>query len=146
LSFSFESTENITRWEFLKLTLDTAWISLLGNYKTIYKDVNSNNKYAAYIAYATTAGIISGYKDGTFRPNAIITRGEVAKILVMTANIPLAKSSMTFGDVGQSDMGLSIQSAYDNCILQWRKLWIFEPNSSITLSETLKVLYNISLK
>jgi len=36
----------------------------------------------------------------------------------MTANIPLAKSSTAFTDVGQSDIGLSIQSAYDNCILQ----------------------------
>ena len=46
-----------------------------------YKDVEANAWYAEIIRQAAAAGYISGYPDGTMRPNAMITRQEVAVIL-----------------------------------------------------------------
>lgn len=49
-------------------------------------------------------GIISGYKDGTFRPNAKITRAEFAKIMIAAADIDIDRSnniSQTFEDVNK---------------------------------------------
>ena len=43
----------------------------------------------ALIGSASEAGIISGYPDGTFRPQANITRGEVAAMLVRALGTPL---------------------------------------------------------
>src|SRR5690606_19213467 len=48
---------------------------------TKFKDVTKNLKASGYIAAAEKAGYISGYEDGTFKPNAAITRGDMAIIL-----------------------------------------------------------------
>lgn len=48
---------------------------------TKFKDVSKNMKASGYIAAAQEEGIISGYGDGTFRPSAPITRGDMAIIL-----------------------------------------------------------------
>ena len=36
---------------------------------------------AAYVDYLYTSGVTTGYADGSFKPNANITRGQMAKIL-----------------------------------------------------------------
>lgn len=46
-----------------------------------FSDVNNNTKFASSIRKAYSSGIIEGYPDGTFRPNATITRAEMATIL-----------------------------------------------------------------
>ena len=47
---------------------------------TSFTDVEKNDHKDAILALAE-AGIISGYPDGTFRPNAIVTRSNVTKLL-----------------------------------------------------------------
>ena len=47
-----------------------------------FTDASSIPSYATYYIQTMVAqGVISGYTDGTFRPNANITRGQMAKIL-----------------------------------------------------------------
>lgn len=47
-----------------------------------FSDAGSIPSYASYYIRTMAAqGILSGYADGTFRPNANITRGQMAKIL-----------------------------------------------------------------
>ena len=46
-----------------------------------FEDVPKDHMYAKYIAACKQAGIISGYKDGTFKPNKLITRAEVTVII-----------------------------------------------------------------
>lgn len=48
---------------------------------TKFKDVTKKQKASGYIAAAEKAGYISGYTDGTFKPDAPITRGDMAMIL-----------------------------------------------------------------
>ncbi|MGM7634705.1 C40 family peptidase [Bacillus sp. Hm123] len=45
-----------------------------------FKDVLSSNRFAKDIAAMRESGIINGYPDGTYRPNAYITRTEMAVI------------------------------------------------------------------
>ena len=45
---------------------------------TVFKDVGVNNFASGFIQSAVDSGIISGYGDGTFRPDEIVTRGEMA--------------------------------------------------------------------
>lgn len=44
-------------------------------------------------------GILSGYPDGTFRPNGAITRAEFAKILVLSLNLSGSQVNVEFEDV-----------------------------------------------
>jgi hypothetical protein len=47
--------------------------------------------------------IISGYADGTFRPNNPVTRGQLAKIVANSAGMNEAISGQTFQDVPPSN-------------------------------------------
>lgn len=47
-----------------------------------YKDVPANGELAGYIAFCAKKGIISGYKDGTFRPGGTLTGYAFMKMLL----------------------------------------------------------------
>ena len=74
---SFKPNKGITRAEFAELikNIDKANIASVP-----FSDVNGHWAMQA-IAQAYANGRISGYNDGTFRPNALITRAEAARIL-----------------------------------------------------------------
>lgn len=46
-----------------------------------FRDVAQNAYYAAPVAWASANGIVTGYDDGTFRPETPITREQLASIL-----------------------------------------------------------------
>ncbi len=48
-------------------------------------------------------GVISGYGDGTFRPNANVTREEFVKMVVVAFNIPYEGKECAFLDVFEND-------------------------------------------
>ena len=74
---------NITRAEvatiFFRLLTDDArayyWSTDSG-----FSDVNPGDWYNTAVATMVQAGILNGYSDGTFKPNASITRAEFATI------------------------------------------------------------------
>lgn len=47
-----------------------------------FSDVPRNHRFYPHIMAAVRRGVISGYDDGTFRPDANMTRGQVIKVLV----------------------------------------------------------------
>ena len=47
-----------------------------------FSDVGSLDRYEYQIAVCVKAGVLSGYKDGSFRPDAVLTRAEAASALV----------------------------------------------------------------
>lgn len=53
----------------------------------LYSDVNPDFYYAPYINWATRYGIVNGMGDGTFSPDALITREQMATIVVRFASI-----------------------------------------------------------
>ena len=63
---------------------------------TSFKDVDDSQWFAASVGYMEKRGLISGYKDGTFKPHQSITRAEFARILAAYANLtPTAGTSFT---------------------------------------------------
>lgn len=48
---------------------------------TSFKDVGKGNFASGYIQEAAEKNIINGYKDGTFRPEQLVTRGEMALLI-----------------------------------------------------------------
>ncbi len=76
----FLPNREITRAQFV-----TAVIRAIGREtksgETDFSDVSKESVYAPYIAAASDAGIISGYEDGTFRPERALSREEAAVVL-----------------------------------------------------------------
>lgn len=53
------------------------------------------------ISEAQLAGVITGYEDGTFRPNSLINRTEMAAMVIRALNItPDPEVKPTFADTG----------------------------------------------
>lgn len=46
-----------------------------------FSDVKAGAWYSSYIAWALSEGLVSGYPDGTFRPDKSVSRQEIAKLL-----------------------------------------------------------------
>ena len=52
-----------------------------GSTGTLFSDVGSGSAYAPYVRIAVQQGWISGYTDGTFRPEQYITRAETVTMI-----------------------------------------------------------------
>lgn len=65
-------TQIVSRARFaklLKLAGEGSSKSVIKPKTAMYKDVSKKNKYAGYIKLAVDSGLMSGYSNGTFRPN-----------------------------------------------------------------------------
>lgn len=76
---SFKPDNEITRAEFFALINNAFGFTKTSN--MTYSDVDKNEWYARCISNAKAAGYITGYPDGTIKPNESITRQEVAAII-----------------------------------------------------------------
>ena len=54
--------------------------------RTTFSDVAPGAYYEAAVSWASSSGIVNGYSDGTFRPNNLITREQLAAFLYRCAS------------------------------------------------------------
>jgi len=98
---SFRPGENMTRAQFVTAIVRLAGYELSGNAGSL-KDVKGHWA-EAYIATLVQKGVINGYEDGTFRPDASITRAEAVKILNAvlgrTPDKTISDVKTTFNDI-----------------------------------------------
>lgn len=87
---------------------------------TEYTDVPKSHSFWPYIQLATIRKIFSGYGDGRFGPDDLITRDQAAVTIVKTFGIiPLQPTTPTFIDVPSSYWAYSyIEAAYKAGIMQ----------------------------
>ena len=69
----------------------------------LFSDVPATNTFYASIRCLACRGIISGYSDGTFRPNNEVTRGQLAKIVSNSAGYTESPDPQIFEDVSPSN-------------------------------------------
>ncbi|WP_027087221.1 SwmB domain-containing protein [Cohnella panacarvi] len=83
---TFAPDKSITRAEFAEYL--ARGLGLNGDRASAarYPDVVQRDASAAYIGAVSKAGIVAGGTDGNFRPNALITRQEMASMLVRAMN------------------------------------------------------------
>jgi hypothetical protein len=94
------------------------------------------------IKYLATAGVMSGYPDGNFKPDRIVTRAELASILVKAKNITASAPYTTgYSDVPRKNWAAPyIASAVESGFLTGRKGDKFEPNRGATRAEAVAAL------
>lgn len=103
---TFRPDAGITRGEILKIALEGAGLGAKAFTTAgtqVYSDVPSSHTLGGYITFAAGAGYISGYGDGTFRPDASVTRAEAAKIVANILQAP-AGTSTDYTDLGASSL------------------------------------------
>ena len=89
---TFKPDNSVTRAEFVIMLNKALGFTQKGN--VTFSDVSANAWYYDAVAIAVEAGYCAGYEDGTFKPNATITRAEaavmIAKAKELTANTEAA--------------------------------------------------------
>src|SRR3954463_10944718 len=64
-----------------------------------FSDVPPGSTFYDYILCLYCHNIIGGYPDGTFRPNANVTRGQLSKIVAKSAGFNGNPGSQLFEDI-----------------------------------------------
>ncbi len=86
LGGAYDPADTLTRAEFAKIAVYLAGkegsVNALANVSSSFKDVAKGEWYTGYVNVAYQNGMIKGYTDGTFRPNATITYAEASTILL----------------------------------------------------------------
>lgn len=68
-----------------------------------FTDVPAGHTFYPFVRCLACQGILGGYEDGTFRPDNLITRGQIAKIVSNAAGINDDPGPQMFADVDQSN-------------------------------------------
>ena len=106
-----------------------------------YTDVKAGDWFNNAVSTLSNAGIINGYPDGTFRPNAPITRAEMAKVIAMFAE--LNKDSAGFKDIAGHWAEAYIKLAAGNGWIAGYPDGTFRPDQDITRAETMTMINRV---
>ena len=87
---NFGINGNVTRAQFAQILYNIAGKPPV-TYTGQFSDVPQDRWYTAAVSWAAENGLVGGYPDGTFAPNASIKREDIAVILFHRAGSPSAQ-------------------------------------------------------
>ena len=137
---TFEPDRNMTRAEVTTMfaRLLTEKMAADQTYSNTFSDVAKSHWAANYIGYMQQFGIITGYADGSFRPDASVTRAEFAAIASRFEK--LTEGTKSFSDVPSSHWAAKyINFAATRGWVNGYADGTFRPNNSITRAEVAAV-------
>ena len=107
-----------------------------------YSDVAATSWYNTVVSTLSSMGIITGYPDGTFHPNAAITRAEFAAIAARFDNDG-DKTAAKFSDIATHWAKDEISIAYNNGWITGYPDGTFGPQRDITRAETMTLVNRV---
>ena len=108
-----------------------------------YSDVPASKWYNNAISTLSNMGIICGYPDGSFRPDAPITRAELTKIAAGFFSDPRVAATYDgrFSDVHGAEWYISyLMTALEEGLIEGYPDGSFRPNRPITRAETCTIV------
>lgn len=140
---TFKPGKEVTRAEAVRMfvTLVNEGKELPKNPTTKFKDAN-NKWYSDEINFAVSKGFISGYSDGTFKPNQGITRAEFAQMIAVFVKDGYPGSS-NFKDVKGHWASNAIDQLYGNKNIKGFPDGTFKPDQKLTRAEAVTVLNSV---
>lgn len=144
LDNTFKPEANITRAEFAKIIV-AATDSFDYEAQCSLVDVNKDDWYYSYVASAMKKGYITGYPDGTFKPDNKITREDICTVVYRCVKDKLSKSQTT--DVFSDSWQISpyakeaVLTLYANGIINGMDSTTFAPKNQATRAQTAKIIY-----
>ena len=127
-----EGTQPVTATAYL--------LTLVGRHP--FSDLGPDSWADDPVQYLVDAGVVAGYDDGTFRPNANVTRAQFAKMLVGALGWPLATpASPTFSDVPPTFWGYAyIETAVAHGVISGYPDGTFRPAADLTRAQLAKMV------
>ena len=107
-----------------------------------FTDVSNDAWYCSAVSTLSAMGIISGYPDATFRPNASITRAEFAAIATRF-DVNGDKTPASFNDIADHWAKDEIAVAANNGWVNGYEDGSFRPQNKITRAETMSLVNRV---
>ena len=140
---TFKPQDNVTRAEAAQMfaTLLNGGTNFGTSSMTKFSDAN-DDWYSKAINYVVAKNLISGYPNGTFKPNESITRAEFAQMI--SGYVKNEKnSSSDFQDVKDHWAKDAIDKLYGNKNVSGYPDGSFKPNAKITRAEAVTILNSV---
>jgi hypothetical protein len=108
-----------------------------------FTDVPAGSTFYDYVRCLSCRNVLGGYPDGTFHPNAMVTRGQLSKIVSNAAGFDDTPTGQTFSDVAAgSTFYLYIERMASRGIIGGYPDGTFRPNNSATRGQIAKIASN----
>ncbi|MGF7047781.1 hypothetical protein J2T13_002287 [Paenibacillus sp. DS2015] len=143
---TFKPEKSLTRAE-----LATIIARLIGEYDEDvtmkYSDVPQKFWASSYIQTVTRHNIFTGYTDGSFHPNAPVTREELAVVMVRFLKLEISQPIEThFADAMDRWSSSSIEALYRNRLITGYPNGTFKPRNSITRREAVTMVNHMMFR
>lgn len=97
---------------------------------------------AEYVQQAVEMGLFTGYPDGTFKPNATISRADFVTVLWRSAGSPEPKNAAPFTDVPKNAYyAKAVAWAKENGYVDGTSATTFDPTGVLQRQAAMKILY-----
>ncbi|MEL6552483.1 MAG: S-layer homology domain-containing protein [Cyanobacteria bacterium J06621_11] len=107
----------------------------------LFDDVPQDYWAAPYIDALSSRGLISGYEDGTFKPDQPVTRAQIANIVSRTFDLTSDKENLEFTDVTEDNWAReSIGEVVKGGFMTGFPNDTFEPNQPVTRAQSFTTL------
>ncbi len=141
---TFRPYNNTTRGQLSKIiVLAEGWpIDTSGG--PHFTDVPPGSAFYDFVETAFNRGAVSGYGDGTFRPDNNVTRAQLCKIIVLAEGWTIdITGGPHFSDVVTGDPFYGyIETAYNHNIISGYGDGTFRPDNNATRGQISKIVYN----
>lgn len=109
-----------------------------------FRDVTSTHWAFASVERAAELGLVTGYSDGTFRPDTPVTRAQFVLMLWRMCGKPAAAKAASFADASadwyQDALSWAVEKGYVNGLSDTR----FGPDASITRQQAMAILFRVN--
>lgn len=109
-----------------------------------FRDVTSAHWAFASVERAAELGLVTGYSDGTFRPDAAVTRAQFVLMLWRMCGKPAAAKAASFADANadwyQDALSWAVEKGYVNGLSDTR----FGPDAPITRQQAMAILFRLN--
>ena len=137
----------VTRAEFAKMLALAMQLPLSYDVQLTFTDVDRVPEWAKpSVSAATTAGIVSGYEDNTFRSNNLISRAEMTAMIVRALGIKVeAVQTTTFADDAQIAAWARpyVSAATEAELIKGQGNNLFAPNAKATRAEAVTLILSM---
>lgn len=109
-----------------------------------FRDVTSTHWAFASVERAAELGLVTGYSDGTFRPDTHVTRAQFVLMLWRMCGKPAAAKAASFADASadwyQDALSWAVEKGYVNGLSDTR----FGPDAPITRQQAMAILFRLN--
>ena len=141
---TFKPGNSVTRRDFAIMLTQMLGVSNDGTAVSPFIDVDDDDYGVVSIAYCKAHGIISGYDDGTFKPDATITRQEAASMIVKAMGVSKVSDELYPDD--STIAGWAKDAVYKakaaGLMKGYEEDGTFRPTGKITRAEAASIMVN----